>query len=127
MKLTVNTAGGRRDAMRKRQRQHRLEAATIRMRYPQLESMQLDFVFSDRTDFIPSPLMTVFHPPAPAYFCFACPYDNCDGAFDLTRQVELAVGAREIASRGQLRCTGGRHGGTPCTLCVEYSIAPRWS
>ena len=120
------TAAAGRDAMRERQRRGRSGAPQLRARFPGLDSVQLDFDFSDRTDFLPSPQVTVFHPPAPAYFCFACPYSDCNGEFNLTAPVDLAVSSRNAQSVGQINCTGTRHGGIACTLCLEYSISPHW-
>jgi hypothetical protein len=117
---------GSREAMRERHRRGRIAAPPIRTRYPALKSLQLNFEFSDSTDFLPSPQVTVFHPPAPAYFLFACPYSDCGGEFDLTSLVDLAVSSRESQSSGQLSCAGTRHRGVACTLCVEYSISPHW-
>src|SRR6476620_2047266 len=118
------TAG--RNAVRERQRRDRLAAPTLRVRFPQLGSVQLDFDFSDRTEFLPSPQVTVFHPPARAYFCFACPYSDCDGEFNLTRTVDIMVNAREQQADGQMICAGTRHGGVRCTLCLEYSLQAQW-
>jgi len=126
MKHLAAPPKNRREAMRKRQHSSRVGAPTIRVRYPKLESLQLDFDFSDRTGFLPSPQVTVFHPPAPAYFCFACPYSDCDGEFDLTSPVDLALSSHDDESHGQARCAGTRQTGTACTLCLEYSIAPHW-
>jgi len=113
-----------RNATRDRQRIGRTGAQSLRQRYPALSSLQLDFDFSDANEFIPSPQVTVFHPPAPAYFCFACPYSDCDGEFDLTKAVDLAVSSGETQTGGQVRCVGTRHGGVACTLCLEFSISP---
>ena len=124
MKFASASPAAARDAMRERHRRGRVAAPTIRTRYPDLKSLQLDFDFSDNTDFLPSPQVTVFHPPAPAYFCFACPYSDCSGEFNLTSVVDLAVSSRDSHSSGQLSCTGTRHRGVACTLCVEFSISP---
>ena len=121
----VMRAGGR-GAMQERQRRDRASSQPLRARYPKLATLQLDFDFSDRTAFIPSPQVTVFHPPAHAYFCFSCPYSDCDGEFDFTSQVDSLVNARESRSEGQVSCAGTRHGGVQCTLCLEYSIAAQW-
>jgi len=112
--------------MRERQRRGRIATPAIRARYPRLASLQVDFEFSDRGGFVPSPQVTVLHPPAPAYFCFACPYGDCDGEFDLTEPVDLAVSSGESPSSAQVRCLGTRRRGTACTLCLEYSIVPHW-
>jgi len=121
----VMRAGGR-SALLERQRRDRAGTQPLRARYPQLATLQLEFNFSDRTDFIPSPQVTVFHPPAHAYFCFSCPYSDCDGEFDFTSQVDMMVNARESGAEGQLRCGGTRHGGVQCSLCLEYSVSAHW-
>lgn len=124
MKLASASPAAAREAQRERRRRGRLAAPALRTRYPQLGSLQLDFDFSDRSAFLPSPQVTVFHPPAPAYFCFACPYSDCNGEFDLTQAVDLAVSSAAPQSTGQLRCAGTRHGGTACTLCLEFRVSP---
>jgi hypothetical protein len=125
VKFQSASAASRRDTMRNRQRLKRIGAPTLRTRYPGLDSMQLDFGFSDASEFVPSPQVTVYHPPAPAYFSFACPYSDCDGEFDLASQVESAIGSRDSRSSGTLRCTGTRHRDVACTLCLDYSISPK--
>ena len=127
MRFAGATRAAGREAMRERQRRGRTAAPAMRARYPSLNSLQVDFDFSDQGEFLPSPQVTVFHPPAPAYFCFACPYGDCDGEFDLTKSVDLAVSSREPQASGQIRCVGTRHRGTACTLCLEYSISPNWA
>ena len=123
MRHAAATPMAGRGAVKERQRRDRAAAPLLRTRYPQLGSVQLDFQFSDRTEFLPSPQVTVFHPPARAYFCFACPYSDCDGEFNLTSAVDLAVSANEASTEGQVRCAGKRNGGAECTLCLEYSIS----
>jgi len=110
--------------MRDRQRRGRTSTAAMRTRYPGLDSLQLEFEFSDSGEFLPSPQVTIFHPPAPAFFCFACPYSDCDGEFNLTNSVDLAVSSGESQARGQIGCTGTRHRGAACTLRLEFSISP---
>ena len=126
MRFAGATKAGGREAMRERQRRGRTVTPALRARYPGLNSLQVDFEFSDQGGFLPSPQVTVFHPPAPAYFCFACPYSDCDGEFDLTKPVDLAVSSGEAQSCGQVRCVGMRHRGAACTLCLEFSITPHW-
>ena len=116
-----------RGAVREKQKRDRAAAPRLRTRFPDLHSLRVEFEFSDRTEFLPSPQVTVFHPPAPAYFCFTCPYSDCDGQFDLTNAIDLTVSDRKPHSDGQLRCAGTRHGGIPCTLCLEYSVSAHWS
>lgn len=121
---TSNGLGSGREATRESQRRGRVSAPVMRERYPDLSSLQVNFDFSDCGQFVPSPQVTVFHPPAPAYFCFACPYSDCDGAFNLTKPVDFAVHSTKSDVHGQVRCAGMRHKSDPCTLCLEYSISP---
>ena len=122
MKSALARPAKGREALRERQSRDRAAAPALRARYPKVASLQVDFDFSDRTEFLPSPQVTVFHPPARAYFCFACPYSDCDGEFDLTRTVDLMLSGQEPRVDGQLSCAGTRHRGIRCTLCLEYSV-----
>ena len=120
-----STAVGR-EAVRERQMRNRAAAPAMRTRYPQLASLQVGFDFSDRTEFLPSPQVTEFHPPARAFFCFACPYSDCDGEFDLAREVAQTIDAHEPRAHGQMKCAGTRRRGVPCTLCLDYSVVAHW-
>ena len=124
MRFSAATRAVGREAMRERHRLGRMATPALRARFPGLQSLQVGFDFSDRGEFRPSPQLTVFHPPAPAYFRFACPYSDCDGEFDLTDPVKLAVDSGDARSSGQVRCVGTRHRVVACTLCAEYSITP---
>jgi hypothetical protein len=127
MKLVrIAPASGRR-AVRERQARERTAAAPLRTLYPKLISLQVEFEFSDNSEFVPSPQVTVFHPPARAYFSFACPYGDCDGEFDLAQAVTSMMDAREPRTHGRLQCTGMRHGGVQCTLSLDYSLAAQRS
>ena len=112
-----------RTAVRVRQSRDRAAAPALRTCYPTLTSLRVGFDFHDGGKFVPSPQVTVFHPPARAYFCFVCPYGDCDGEFDLSQAVELTTSGHQPRTGGQLRCAGRRHGGTLCTLCITYSVA----
>lgn len=120
MKVARVPAG--RDFVRERQRRDRALAPTLRSLHPELGSLQIEFVFNDSSEFLPSPQVTVFHPPARAYFRFACPYGDCSGEFDLAALVAEAVPAGKPTSGGPLRCGGTRHGGAACTLSLDYSV-----
>lgn len=126
MKFARNAPAVGRAAVSERQRRDRAAAPVLRTRYPDLLSLKLDFEFDDQTAFLPSPLVTVIHPPARAYFCFACPYSDCDGEFNLTSAVAQMVGARETVVEDKMRCSGTRRGGVPCTLCLEYTLTASW-
>jgi len=110
-------------AVRVRQSRDRAAAPALRTCYPTFASVRLGFGFHDGAKFVPSAQVTVFHPPARAYFWFVCPYGDCDGEFDLTQAVEVMASGHQSRADGQLRCAGTRHGGTPCTLSLTYFVA----
>ena len=126
MRIAISSAPNGRTAVRERQKRDRALAPVMRTKYPTLATLQLDFDFVDTGTFLPSRQVTVFHPPARAYFRFACPYSDCDGEFDLTSAVVLMIGARESRSHGQRGCAGMRHGAIRCTLNLEYSVVAEW-
>ena len=110
--------------MRERHRRRRTATPLIRARYPGLDSVQVEFEFSDRGKFVPAPQLSVFHPSAPAFFCFACPFGDCDGEFDLTSVIDLTATSGQLQASGEVRCVGTRHRVAACTLCLAYSISP---
>lgn len=123
MRLARNAPPVGRMAVRVRQSRDRAAAPALRACYPTLASLRLCFDFNDPSKFVPSPQVTVFHPPARAYFRFVCPYGDCDGEFDLTQAVELMRSGDKSRTSGHLHCAGRRHGGALCTLSLTYSVA----
>ena len=110
--------------MRERHRRRRTATPLIRARYPGLDSVRIEFEFSDRGKFVPASQLMAFHPSAPAFFCFACPFGDCDGEFDLTSVIDLTARSGQQQANGEVRCVGTRHRVAACTLCLEYSISP---
>jgi hypothetical protein len=126
MKLVTGVKSTGRAQTRERQRRGRLTATTMRALYPKFASLRLDFEFKDDAPFTPVPQVNVLHPPAPAYFVFACPYADCDGQFDLTTAVAELASSGDTQRDGQLKCCGertaARNGRGPCQLMLEYSL-----
>ena len=105
-----------------------MAAKELRVQFPQLASIRIDFAFSDETTQPPAPQSIVLHPPARAYFVYPCPYASCNGEFDLAATVtDVAKQQEPRRTAGHTACKGervrGRQGKTPCDLHVEYSIA----
>jgi hypothetical protein len=122
--VSTKTAGDR-AATRERQRRARASTPALRLRFPEISSLRIGFTFRDRGPFAPAPQLTVLHPPANAYFVFACPYTDCDGEFDLSEAVAGLAREKDQRREGQLKCGGHRRvavGLTDCALTLEYSI-----
>lgn len=129
MKIAYPKKAGGRGQMRERQRRDRMLAQPIRLRYPQVASLRLDFRFVDSSPFPPTQQLNAMHPPAQAYFLFPCPYEDCDGEFDLSAAIEGLVKDGAARCEGSLGCNGQRSGSKEkfgCTLTLNYTIdAPR--
>jgi hypothetical protein len=119
-----------RNQLRERQRRDRATAQLLRVMYPKIASLRLQFQFSESNEELsaPAPQLLVMHPPTQAYFMFPCPYADCDGEFDLTSAVADIARSRESHSHGSLKCGGHRvrdkNGRTPCQLNCEYTLEP---
>jgi hypothetical protein len=115
--------------MRERQRRTRAATPALRVRYPQLDALRLEFEFSDGGLFTPTPQVTVLHPPASAYFCFPCPFSDCSGEFDLNSAISGMLRDGQSDCAGQLRCQGHRSidgkSAAPCVLMLDYRIEAR--
>lgn len=125
MKLVSAKSAGGRNVMRERQRRDRASTPALRIRFPDIETLRLEFSFTDRGPFTPAPQVTVMHPPASAYFLFPCPYMDCDGEFDLSETVARLTDRESSRCHGQIKCGGHRRvdvGSVPCSLTLEYSI-----
>ncbi len=127
MKFTTVGPEGARNILREKQRRNRMAAKELRVQFPELASIRIDFAFSDESMQPPAPQSIVLHPPARAYFVYPCPYASCNGEFDLAAPVTDVAEQGQDGAAGHTTCKGervrGRLGKTPCDLHVEYSIA----
>lgn len=126
MKFARAAAKGR-GQMRERHRRDRMATPSLGARYPQYECLRLEFVFKDVGPFTPAPQVAVMHPPANAYFAFPCPYEDCDGEFDLAGVVATMAQDQQERSEGRMPCPGHRNRGetgrAPCQLSLEFRIS----
>jgi len=127
MKFTTVGPEGARNLLREKQRRNRMAAKELRVQFPDLASIRIDFAFSDESLQPPAPQSIVLHPPARAYFVYPCPYASCNGEFDLAAPVTNLAEKGHSGAAGHTVCKGervrGRLGKTPCDLHVDYSIA----
>lgn len=126
MKFSTVGPEGARNLLREKQRKQRMAAKELRVRFPHIPSLRLDFVFTDAESQSPAPQSVVLHPPARAYFVYPCPYASCTGELDLAANVDDIAEHGKAHASGHARCNGerqGRTGKTSCDLHIEYSIA----
>jgi len=109
-----------------RLRRGRAVAPQLRVAFPGVQQLRLELKFEGPTTNIPAPQSYVLHPPARAFFEFPCPYADCDGHFDLSEAVSVALADRPPKAEGALICAGQRPDRrtlrTPCELHLNYEI-----
>jgi hypothetical protein len=125
---SVNAAVQRRELfLRERNR-----SAALRGAYPDVAQLQIELVFTDRSNHTPSPQRHILYPAAPAFFRFACPCADCDADFDLmpfvVELLDAASGWRQQATTvgGHVSCHGvrlrDRVGSAACSMQLEFQL-----
>jgi hypothetical protein len=109
-----------------RLRRDRTAAPQLRVAFPGVQQLRLELKFEGPMPNIPAPQSHVLHPPARAFFEFPCPYADCDGHFDLSEAVSVALTDRLPEAEGVLVCPGQRpdrrNSRTPCELHLNYKF-----
>jgi len=128
LKLNPLSAAAAREERTGRLRRDRAAAQTVRSAFPSVQQLRLDMEFEGagaRAN-IPAAQSHVLHPPARAYFTFACPYADCNGQFDLTEAVNFALADRSHQAEGVSQCSGVRVGNLasrqPCLLRLLHRV-----
>jgi hypothetical protein len=105
----------------------RRAAPALRALFPGVERLRLELSFEGAAMNTPVPQTHVLHPPARAYFAIPCPYADCDGRFDLTTAVHLAVEQPSGRTEGVMECAGLRAydlaSKRPCRLQLHFTVS----
>ncbi|MGH8288489.1 MAG: hypothetical protein ACREV7_05595 [Steroidobacteraceae bacterium] len=83
-------------------------APKLRTMFPVVDQLRFELSFEGGGAATPVPQSHVLHPPARAYFSFACPYADCNGRFELAAAVYAAVADPSHQIDGVLECAGSR-------------------
>lgn len=89
-------------------RSDRTAAAPLRVAFPEIQQLRIELKFVGRNANPPGSQSYVLHPPARAFFTYPCPYANCDGQFDLSHIVNVALDDPSLRTEGILECAGRR-------------------
>lgn len=126
MKLSSGAPGAPRLQRQELLRRARAAAQPLRAAFPAVQALRLDLRFEGPATNVPATQAHVLHPPAAAFFEFACPYADCDGRFDLTQAVEGTLRRSGQHAHGVLECSGLRMrqlgAREPCGLRLEYQL-----
>jgi len=127
MKLPSSSPAALRQDRLEQLRRHWAAALPLRVSYPAIQQLRLELKFEGVTTNSPAAQSHVLHPPARAFFEFPCPHADCDGQFDLTDAVSVALATRVRQAVGKLKCPGQRPDQrgtrTACDLHLNYVLA----
>jgi hypothetical protein len=125
MSLTRSSAAARQERT-DRLRRDRAAAVALRVAFPAVQHLRLELKFESSSAQAPTLQSHVLHPPAQAFFEFACPYADCDGHFDLTSAVDAALADPAHHAGGVLECSGLRPwdcaSKRACQLHLNYKV-----
>ena len=134
MKIAARKNSSLDEQRRYRRHYDRDRSPALRSAFPQLQQLNIELSFGDRTgaapkEVVPSSQSHAFYPPAQAFFRFRCPCADCDGEFDLSANVAQLAGTPGRGSRtvsAKVHCAGtrarDRATGTTCPIELNYRI-----
>lgn len=125
MSVTLSNAAARQERI-ERLRRNRAAAVALRVAFPAVQHLRIELKFESSSTKAPTLQSHVLHPPAQAFFDFPCPYADCDGHFDLTDAVNVALADPAHHGAGVLECPGLRPrdwaSKRPCQLQLIYNV-----
>ena len=125
MTVTLSNAAARQERI-ERLRRNRAAAVALRVAFPAVQHLRIELKFESSSTKAPTLQSHVLHPPAQAFFDFPCPYTDCDGHFDLTDAVNVALADPAHRGAGVLECPGLRPrdwaSKRPCQLQLIYKV-----
>jgi hypothetical protein len=127
MKLALITPAAKRQELRERLRRSHATALPLRVLFPRVQQLRLEFVFRGPGPTTPAMQSHTLHAAARAFFEFPCPYADCDGEFDLSTAVKAALADPTHHATGGLECSGKRAkrmgASELCQLRLDYTVA----
>lgn len=127
MKLALVTPAAKRQVRWDRLRRERAMAPALREAFPAVQQLRLEFLFRGPGSNSPAMQSHTLHAAARAFFEFPCPYADCDGQFDLSAAVKVALADSTRRTTGELECSGKRvvrvGASEPCRLRLHYLVS----
>jgi hypothetical protein len=125
MSVPLSNIAARQERL-ERLRRNRAAAVALRIAFPAIENLRIELNFESSSAKAPTLQSHVLHPPAQAFFDFPCPYADCDGHFDLTAAVNVALADPAHHAAGVLECPGLRQrdwaSKRACQLGLTYKV-----
>jgi hypothetical protein len=126
MKLALITPAAKRQVRWELLRRNRATALPLREVFPAVQQLRLELLFRGPGSNSPAMQSHTLHEAARAFFEFPCPYADCDGQFDLSTAVKVALADPTHRTSGELECSGKRvvrmGASEPCGLRLQYTV-----
>lgn len=104
----------------------RLSAPLLRELQPDAAQVSIQLTFANDMFLSPTTRRFTVHPPAQAYFVYACAFGDCDGMHDLNDVVHGLLRTGESYASGSRRCAGQKRFGVgqhrDCGLGLTYTV-----
>ncbi len=116
-----NNKASRKNAAKKEEMQERLKAGVLSANFPEVESIVISMMYSQREIAKSIPRTVHFCPGSYAFFRIGCLNKDCvDGGFDLSQVLTSMIRNRRNAAKGKLDCEGD--GASAGHSAIDYEI-----
>src|SRR5271157_2137495 len=114
----------KKSAARAERRQQRMDAGLVATQFPEVASIAISMVYSQRGIKQPMPRTVNFFPSSYAFFTIECLSKECvEGGFNFTQILTGMIGNHKESSKGQLGCVGGPstdHSAIVYEVAIQY-------
>lgn len=118
-----NSMNSRRNVARTERLQQRIEAGFVATHFPEVASIVVSMMYSQRGIQKALPRIVNFFPGSYALFRVCCLSKDCaDGGFDLTQVITAMIGNRRETAIGELRCEGNGPSADHSAIVYEVAI-----
>jgi hypothetical protein len=121
-----NSMNSRKSAARTERLQQRLDAGFVSTHFPEVASIVISMMYSQRGIQKSLPRTVNFFPGSYALFRVNCLNKDCvDGGFDLTQVITAMIQNRREAAKGELSCEG--NGSSADHSAIVYEVAIQYA
>ena len=118
-----NSINSRKNVARAGRLQRRLDAGSVATHYPEVASIVISMMYTQRLLQSSLPRIVHFSPSSYALFWVDCLNKECvDGGFDLTQVITGMIRSRRKTAKGNLSCEGDGPSADHSTIVYEVVI-----
>jgi hypothetical protein len=118
-----NSINNRKNVARIERQQRRLDAGFVSTHFPEVASIVINMMYSQRGTQKALPRTVNFSPGSYALFRVDCLNKDCvNGGFDLTQVITAMIRNRREAAKGELSCEGGSPSADHSAIVYDVAI-----